>query len=389
MLNKTKAYAGLAGAVGLALSASAVQAAEQDMRFYVAPMASYGFFGDDATGGLEVDLDDQVGGTLAIGKPLGSMVNVEAYGFMFDGVELDDNSGFETDIEGFGLDFLLFPFRDTLPVFGIFGVSAGDYDLDAGGASTILTPSTGQTIDVDRSGDADFIDLGVGYMYQFGGYGFGLRGEYRYRQADVEVDGASDLDFDDHIVSLGIHIPLGSPPAEPEPRPKAEPAKAAPPPPPPPEPRDSDDDGVLDKDDECPGTPAGVEVDESGCPVEKAAPIILKGVNFEFNSDKLTSEAENRLDNVVNALKASQDIEIRLEGHTDSKGSASYNQRLSQQRADAVKRYLTQHGIDASRMTTQGFGESQPIAPNTNPDGSDNPDGRAKNRRTELEVTDQ
>jgi OOP family OmpA-OmpF porin len=205
----------------------------------------------------------------------------------------------------------------------------------------------------------------------------------------VEVDGASDLDFDDHIVSLGIHIPLGSPPAEPEPRPKAEPAKAAPPPPPPPEPRDSDDDGVLDKDDECPGTPAGVEVDESGCPVEKAAPIILKGVNFEFNSDKLTSEAENRLDNVVNALKASQDIEIRLEGHTDSKGSASYNQRLSQQRADAVKRYLTQHGIDASRMTTQGFGESQPIAPNTNPDGSDNPDGRAKNRRTELEVTDQ
>lgn len=153
-------------------------------------------------------------------------------------------------------------------------------------------------------------------------------------------------------------------------------------------PTDSDGDGVPDSRDKCPGTPPGTPVNRLGCPQEKQAPVVLKGVHFEFDSATLTQDAENRLDNVVNALQAAEDINVRIEGHTDSIGSAAYNLDLSQRRADSVKTYLVNHGISASRMITRGYGETQPVAPNNEPDGSDNPAGRAKNRRVELEVID-
>jgi OOP family OmpA-OmpF porin len=72
-------------------------------------------------------------------------------------------------------------------------------------------------------------------------------------------------------------------------------------------------------------------------------------------------------------------------GHTDSIGSDEYNQRLSERRAQAVKQYLVSKGIAASRLSTEGQGEREPIAPNTE-DGKDNPEGRAMNRRAELKV---
>ena len=78
---------------------------------------------------------------------------------------------------------------------------------------------------------------------------------------------------------------------------------------------------------------------------------------------------------------------MEVAGHTDSKGTDEYNQALSERRARAVYDYLGSKGIGAERMVGPvGYGESKPIAPNTNEDGSDNPDGRAKNRRTELNV---
>lgn len=378
---KSARYLGLTlGAASLALSAS-VQA-ELDKRFYVSPMAAYGFFDDDVTnqGGpnINVDPDDDVGYSLAIGKPLGELINLEAYAFRFDKVE-ESNSGAEFDIEGYGLTALIFPFRnsttsrDYFPIYGILGVAGGDYEIEGNALG-------------NNSGDADYIDVGIGYLQQFFNYGAGLRLEYRYRSADVEVEGGRDLSFGDHIAQLGLYIPLGAGPKEPPP---PEPTRAAPPPPPPPAPRDSDGDGVLDPSDECPGTPPNTEVDAKGCPLEKEAPIVLKGVTFEFDSDKLTAQATKRLDNVVNALKSSEEIEVLIEGHTDSKGSDSYNLALSKARAASVRKYLIDHGIDASRLESEGFGETQPVAPNANPDGSDNPEGRAKNRRVELEITQQ
>jgi outer membrane protein OmpA-like peptidoglycan-associated protein len=75
-----------------------------------------------------------------------------------------------------------------------------------------------------------------------------------------------------------------------------------------------------------------------------------------------------------------------LNAHTDSKGEEDYNQKLSDARAGAVVAYLVKKGIDPSRLVAKGFGESMPVAENTNPDGTDNPDGRQLNRRTEFKV---
>jgi OmpA-OmpF porin, OOP family len=77
---------------------------------------------------------------------------------------------------------------------------------------------------------------------------------------------------------------------------------------------------------------------------------------------------------------------VTIEGHTDSIGSESYNQRLSERRALAVKHYLVSRGVAGDRLDTVGYGESRPVAPNKTPDGKDNPEGRAMNRRAELKV---
>ena len=90
---------------------------------------------------------------------------------------------------------------------------------------------------------------------------------------------------------------------------------------------------------------------------------------------------------VASILGKYPQLKVEVAGHTDSIGTEQYNQGLSERRAKAVYDYLTAHGIDAGRLVgPHGFGESHPIAPNTNADGSDNPEGRARNRRTELNV---
>jgi len=147
---------------------------------------------------------------------------------------------------------------------------------------------------------------------------------------------------------------------------------------------DADGDGVPDDQDKCPNTPAGVPVTSDGCAVGQKQ--ILRGVNYEFNKATLTANAERILDQVAQTLRDSPGFVVELAGHTDSKGSDAYNQDLSQRRAEAAMAYLITAGIDASRLRARGYGESQPIEPNTTPSGADNPEGRAANRRTEFRV---
>ncbi|MBI2969082.1 MAG: OmpA family protein, partial [Bacteroidetes bacterium] len=90
-----------------------------------------------------------------------------------------------------------------------------------------------------------------------------------------------------------------------------------------------------------------------------------------------------RLIGVLNKIPA---LKIELSSHTDSKGADDYNQRLSEARAKSVVEYLISHGVNANRLQFKGYGETQPVAPNTLPDGSDNPDGRQLNRRTEFTI---
>jgi OOP family OmpA-OmpF porin len=117
-------------------------------------------------------------------------------------------------------------------------------------------------------------------------------------------------------------------------------------------------------------------------------PVVIPNLAYEFNSAKLTPESKMTLDTtVMKMLTQNPNLMIELSSHTDSKGADDYNMKLSQKRADAIVQYLADKGIDPKRLTAKGYGETVPIAPNQNKDGSDNPEGRQLNRRTEIKIT--
>jgi OOP family OmpA-OmpF porin len=122
-------------------------------------------------------------------------------------------------------------------------------------------------------------------------------------------------------------------------------------------------------------------------PYEIDKPIVLKDVLYEFNKAELTPDSKEKLDHLYTIMVDNPTIEIELSSHTDSKGSEAYNLDLSERRARSCVDYLIEKGIGANRMTSKGYGKTRPIAPNEFPDGKDNPDGRALNRRTEFKVT--
>jgi outer membrane protein OmpA-like peptidoglycan-associated protein/opacity protein-like surface antigen len=150
---------------------------------------------------------------------------------------------------------------------------------------------------------------------------------------------------------------------------------------------DNDGDGIPDVKDKCPDKPEtmnGFE-DQDGCPdkkpevvIQKEAPIVLEGVNFESGSSVLVPGAKAVLDKVVMTLKDHPQMRLEVRGHTDNQGKRAGNVKLSLRRAEAVKTYLTGKGIAADRIQTKGFGPDQPIAPN------DNSEGRMRNRRIEF-----
>jgi outer membrane protein OmpA-like peptidoglycan-associated protein len=203
---------------------------------------------------------------------------------------------------------------------------------------------------------------------------------------------------------------------------------------------DADNDGVADMDDQCASTPSGVKVDAKGCPVDtdkdgiadhqdecptQAGPAVLKGcpdgdgdgvadkndkcptvkgvvanngcpeipkeiytqitkiaskIFFETGSDKLKASSKTQLSDLVDILNKYPEAKLSIEGHTDDVGDDGKNMELSQKRCESVKSYLTSKGVDASRLTATGYGETMPVADNKTADG------RAKNRRVELKT---
>jgi len=150
---------------------------------------------------------------------------------------------------------------------------------------------------------------------------------------------------------------------------------------------DNDGDGIPDIKDKCPNkaeTKNGYE-DDDGCPdkkpeiaVEKGKAIVLEGVNFASGSARLTANSKKILDKVVRTLTDEPEIEVEIRGYTDNTGSLKGNLKISQRRADSVKKYLVSKGIDVNRIQTKGFGPQDPIAPNSTRTG------RAQNRRIEF-----
>jgi OOP family OmpA-OmpF porin len=142
-------------------------------------------------------------------------------------------------------------------------------------------------------------------------------------------------------------------------------------------PLDSDGDGVYDDRDQCPGTPAGTRVDAVGCPlpVAQVASIKLK-VNFPFDSDVVQERYFSDIAELAAFLRRFDDLDVDVEGHTDSQGDDVYNQQLSERRARAVVDLLVnEHGIARDRLDPVGYGETRPVADNATAEG------RAENRR--------
>jgi OOP family OmpA-OmpF porin len=139
---------------------------------------------------------------------------------------------------------------------------------------------------------------------------------------------------------------------------------------------DSDGDGVVDSKDECPGTPPNTVVDSNGC--KHAEVHELEGVTFHTDSAELTGESTAILDEAARIMNQYGDMKADVQGHTDSTGAEAYNQGLSERRAQSVADYLSSKGVDSSRLTTKGFGESMPV------DDNGTSAGRAENRRVEL-----
>ncbi len=111
--------------------------------------------------------------------------------------------------------------------------------------------------------------------------------------------------------------------------------------------------------------------------------VTTRGILFDFNSDRLRAESTPTLREIGEMLQNHGDMSLLIEGHTDSEGDDSYNQELSQRRAQAVVAYLvSEYGIAAERLAAEGFGESMPVADNATPEG------RQQNRRVELVVRD-
>lgn len=116
-------------------------------------------------------------------------------------------------------------------------------------------------------------------------------------------------------------------------------------------------------------------------------PIVINNIYYEFDKSNLTADAKITIDTtLMNILSENPDLIVEISSHTDSKGDDNYNQKLSQDRAESVVKYLVEKGIEKKRLIPKGYGESKPIAPNENSDGTDNPDGRQMNRRTEFRV---
>ncbi|WP_322616083.1 OmpA family protein [Pseudomonas sp. BIC9C] len=156
---------------------------------------------------------------------------------------------------------------------------------------------------------------------------------------------------------------------------------------------DEDGDGVFDRRDRCPDTPANTSVDHRGCPMPQYPAASVKpeaaqsevitlsdDVLFAFNQSDLTPTAKSRLDALMSKFEDADVVSIKVVGHTDSVGSDAYNQALSERRASSVAEYLLSQGVVPNKVTSEGKGESQPIADN------ETEEGRAKNRRVDLHI---
>jgi outer membrane protein OmpA-like peptidoglycan-associated protein len=214
--------------------------------------------------------------------------------------------------------------------------------------------------------------FGFGPVLRFGSQRFSVVAKWLY-----DPDADNRLKGDVYMLSFVANFGGES---APPPAPVAPPvAQAEPPPPPlppPPPPADADGDGVVDLSDLCPATPRGDRVDVRGCSCD-----VTVKVNFKSNSTEISGADAILLDALADQVRRLPTLEGEIGGHTDSQGSEAFNEDLSRRRALAARDYLASRGLNVSQLAVKGYGESEPVADNTTPEG------RQQNRRVVLRRT--
>jgi OOP family OmpA-OmpF porin len=318
-----------------------------DDRFYVAP------FGTFIQPGGDRESNSGWGGGMGFGKMIDEHFNVELKGFYqyLGGQDIPAS----WDLTGGLAEVQYYIFRDAFSPYTVLGLggmnSSHNYDSGAG-----------------------FIgEAGVGFTYEVSD-NFLVRSDVRYRynnNFNANLQPGTD-EFHDMVINLGFVVPFGPKPVAvvaeapaPEPTPVAAPDCST---------MDDDQDGVNNCDDLCPETLPGVPVSIKGC--------WIVDVKFDFDKYDIKPEFFANLDNAARKIKEHPEKAIEVQGHTDNVGSFKYNQKLSERRANAVKMYLME-GSGRTDLTSRGFSFSRPI------DTNDTPEGRANNRRVQLEIEGQ
>jgi OOP family OmpA-OmpF porin len=313
-----------------------------DNRWYVTPMVGY-TWADTMR-----HADNGITGGVAIGKPINSYLNIELRALY---EQLDSVVGGPGDYKNWtvGLDAQWFP------------LGRQGYDRRHG-FQPYLVAGVGGINDKNSLKDEFSVmaNVGAGVVWAFSDWGR-IVADVRYRWDDNrgKVNRGRDNDFGDWVATIGLQIPFGAAPAMPRAvvaAPVAAPVVAPPPARPTPVPAPA----VVAP---APLVPAPVPVPAPAPqPVTRSVEVSADGM-FAFDSAQLSADGRSRIEKAVNGLRA-QGVDnvtaVKIVGHTDPIGTAEYNQRLSEQRANAVKSYLSTLGIPAGIITASGAGESQP-----------------------------
>lgn len=349
-MNKKLLSCALLGAMSLAQSA---MAQEFDDRWYVTAGAAY----------LNTDVDRDWGNAPILELGVGRMITPK---YSLD-LELErsnpSNSGLDWEMTSASLvarRYFMQEGRSWAPYLA-FGAGAQHHAEDFS--------ATGK-----RKGTDLMAKLGAGLQAEYGQWALRAEAGGRFDQDDNSIiapntDRFVDLYFGaTALFRFGAAAEAPAAPVVAEPAPQKTCADL-----------DDDGDGVNNCNDKCPASQAGQAIGPDGCPVPLT--IDLKGVNFDFDKATLRPDAITILDEAASILQKYPQLRVEVAGHTDAVGAENYNQGLSERRARAVYDYLAGKGIDASRMVgPTGYGEARPI------DSNDTAEGRARNRRTELNV---
>lgn len=330
-MNRKLAVAGIGAAMLVFCLSSLAMAENKAGKFSLSPMVGgYVFEGNQ-------DQKNAMSYTLALGYNFTKSVGTE-FAFSFVDTEPDPGKG-DIDVSLARWDVLYH-----------FAPDSSLVPYVAAGVGTLITdPVKGKT-------DPDFmLNYGAGVKYFFA-ENVALRGDVRHV---LELDDK----YNNLIYSAGIVFQLASTGA-PEPVVQPEPVVI-----------DSDGDGVPDDRDKCPDTPRGVQVDADGCPLQ-----MTLDIEFDFNKATIRPMYHDDLARAARFIEDNPAVPtILIAGHTDSVGKDAYNQKLSERRAESVRRYLIDHfNIDAHKLVSRGYGETQPRASN------DTEEGRQRNRRVEI-----